>query len=72
MPSPPLASQVSVIVPTHSRAAMLVECLDALLTQSVNALEIIVVDDASTDGTQACLSAWVKRDARVKERQGRE
>ncbi len=51
MPNSKLASQVSVIVPTHSRADMLVECLDALLAQTVKALEIIVVDDASSDET---------------------
>ena len=58
MLSPKLASQVSVIVPTHSRAAMLVECLDSLLTQSVNALEIIVVDDASTDDTPSVVARY--------------
>lgn len=48
--------RVSVIVPTHNGAEMLAECLDALGRQTYRDFETIVVDDASTDGTEAWLS----------------
>jgi len=44
---------VSVIIPTHNRKELLVRCLDSLAAQTIKAsqLEVIVVDDGSTDGT---------------------
>lgn len=49
--------EISVVVPSFNRAALLPETLDAILAQSVPPLEVIVVDDGSTDGTAAMLSA---------------
>lgn len=51
-PEPPL---VSVYVPTKNRAGMLKRALDSLAAQSYPCIEIIVVDDGSTDGTQSYL-----------------
>jgi GT2 family glycosyltransferase len=42
---------VSVVVPNYNGAAYLPECLDSLRAQTYEPLEIIVVDDASTDGS---------------------
>jgi|GEM_PF-1975453 hypothetical protein len=42
---------VSVITPTYNHAAYIQECLRSALDQSVNDIEILVVDDGSTDGT---------------------
>lgn len=44
-----MPATVSVIVPVKDDAALLARCLDALATQSVAPLEIVVVDDGSTD-----------------------
>jgi GT2 family glycosyltransferase len=44
---------ISVIVPVYNGGRQLGRCLDALLTSSFPASEIIVVDDASTDGSAA-------------------
>lgn len=52
-PSQPL---VSVIIPNWNGAAHLPTCLDALRRQTYPAIEIIVVDNASTDGSQALLA----------------
>ncbi|HZU11824.1 MAG TPA: glycosyltransferase family 2 protein [Chloroflexota bacterium] len=49
---------VSVIVPTRNRADLLPGLLAALDAQAYPQREIIVVDDASTDGTGALLDAW--------------
>lgn len=46
---------VSVVVPTYNRAELLRQTLQSILAQTVPALEVIVVDDGSTDHTgQAC------------------
>ena len=46
---------ISVIVPTYQHARSLPACLEAILAQTYPFLEIIVVDDGSTDGTEAVL-----------------
>ena len=42
---------ISVIIPAYNRAELIGETLGTLLNQTVQAKEIIVVDDGSTDGT---------------------
>lgn len=44
-------SQISVVIPTCNSGAFLKQTLDSALNQTVAPLEIIVVDDGSTDGT---------------------
>ena len=56
MPTPPL---VSIVIPTYNGRALLAVCLPSLRAQSYPAdrFEVIVVDDASSDGTAAYLAA---------------
>jgi glycosyltransferase involved in cell wall biosynthesis len=49
---------VSVVVPTHKRADMLGRCLDALVAQSYDNLEVVVVDDCSPDETPEILERF--------------
>lgn len=44
-------SNLSVIIPAYNRAACIIQTIDSVLHQSVSPLEIIVVDDGSTDCT---------------------
>ena len=44
---------VSVVIPTYNRKLMLKRALDSVLDQTLKDIEVIVVDNASTDGTQA-------------------
>ncbi|MFZ5366161.1 MAG: glycosyltransferase family 2 protein [Patescibacteria group bacterium] len=43
--------KVSVVVPTYNLKEILLECLDSIINQDYHNLEVIVVDNASTDGT---------------------
>lgn len=52
---------VSVLVPTYNRANYLGECLDSLLDQTEPALEIIVIDDGSSDDTPTLAARYGER-----------
>ena len=51
---------VSVIIPTHNRAHFLPEAMDSVWTQTYRPIELIVVDDGSTDNTPRMLEEWAK------------
>ena len=53
--------KVSVVIPTYNRADLLPECLESVLAQSFRDLEIIVIDDGSTDNTREVVSAFPVR-----------
>lgn len=61
----PRAGLVSVIVPTHDTAASIEAAVDSILSQTHSDLEVIVVDDCSTDGTAALAEQRAAQDARV-------
>ena len=48
---------ISVIIPTHNRAQLLQRALNSVLAQSIAPLEIIVIDDGSTDETERMMKA---------------
>jgi glycosyltransferase involved in cell wall biosynthesis len=51
--------KVSVLVTTFNHAPFVRECLDSLTTQSFRDFEIIITDDASSDGTPDLIQAWL-------------
>lgn len=55
---------VSIIIPTYNRAHLIGETLDSVLAQTYTNWECIVVDDGSTDDTDALLQKYVERDSR--------
>ena len=59
-------SLVSVVVPTYNRAQLLPRALQSALSQTHASLEIIVVDDGSTDSTREVVSRIAAVDARVR------
>jgi glycosyltransferase involved in cell wall biosynthesis len=52
---------VSVIVPTYNCATFITDALDSVLSQDYSPLEVIVVDDGSTDGTRDVLARYGDR-----------
>lgn len=57
---------VSIIVPTHNRRDMVIRLLKSVLTGSYNKIEIIVVDDSSTDGTSDAIKKVFSRNRKVR------
>lgn len=57
--------KVSVMIPCYNAKEFIVECLESILSQDYNDLELIVSDDCSTDGTQQILRRYAK-DNRIK------
>ena len=58
--------KISVIVPVYNCEPYLPACLDSILNQTYSDLEIIVVDDGSTDGSPAICDAYTQKDARIR------
>jgi glycosyltransferase involved in cell wall biosynthesis len=58
--------KISVAIATYNRAAMVREAIAAALAQSRAPDEIVVADDASTDGTRQVLDRWSTGDTRVR------
>lgn len=56
---------ISVVIPTYNRKELLIRAVTSVLDQTWKDLEVVVVDDASTDGTEAFLRAHVT-DPRVR------
>ena len=57
--------KVSVIIPVYNVESYLRECLESILNQSLRELELICIDDGSTDGSLAILREFEKKDPRV-------
>ena len=60
------AKWVSVIVAAYNIEQYLSRCLDSLLAQTYGLLEIIVVDDGSTDGTPEICDRYARENENIK------
>ncbi len=58
--------KVSVVIPVYNAEKYLEECLDSFINQTLKEIEIICVDDGSTDSSLKILEAYQRRDYRVK------
>lgn len=59
-------NKVSVIVPVYNVEKYLPRCLDCIVGQTLKEIEIICVDDGSTDDSGAILDDYAKRDGRIR------
>ncbi len=60
------AVTVSVVMPVYNGEGCLRECLDSLCSQTLRDIEIICVDDGSTDGSLAILDEYASKDSRIR------
>lgn len=58
-------AKLSVIVPVYNVEAYVGECLESICSQDFTDLEIVCVNDGSTDGSRDVLAQWQDRDARI-------
>lgn len=59
------ASLLSVVIPMHDAAPWIGELLESVLAQDIASMEILVVDDRSTDGSDVIVDDIASRDGRV-------
>lgn len=58
--------EVSVVMAVYNEERYIASAIDSILTQKGPSIELIVVDDMSTDGTVALVRAFAARDSRVR------
>jgi glycosyltransferase involved in cell wall biosynthesis len=67
---PPLDKEldvkVSIIIPAYNTAEYLRQCLDSAINQTLKEIEIIIIDDASTDDTLEIIREYGQRDGRIR------
>ena len=55
---------VTIIIPVYNVEAYLEKCLDSVIHQTYTNLDIITVNDGSTDGSMTILEKWASKDSR--------
>jgi glycosyltransferase involved in cell wall biosynthesis len=58
--------KISVIVPVYNAAPYLRQCLESILAQTVGDIEVLTIDDGSTDGSAAICDEYAAMDSRVR------
>lgn len=58
--------KISVIIPIYNAKKYLDRCLNSVINQDYENLEIILVNDGSTDGSAQICNGWAQKDVRVK------
>lgn len=57
---------ISIVVPVYNVKDYIDRCLNSLVLQTYNDIEIILIDDGSTDGSSSKCDEWAKKDSRIK------
>jgi glycosyltransferase involved in cell wall biosynthesis len=58
--------KISVVMPVHNGLPFLDESVGSILNQTFSDFELVILDDASTDGSGEVLREWEKRDRRIR------
>lgn len=56
---------ISIIIPVYNCRQWLPACIDSILTQSYADIELLLIDDGSTDGSSAICDDYASRDPRI-------
>ena len=56
---------ISVIIPVYNASRYISQCLESVLSQSYSKLQIICIDDHSTDPSLEILHSYAKQDSRI-------
>ena len=59
------SAKISIIVPVYNVEKYLPECLDSLINQTLQDIEIICVNDGSTDSSAEILQVFSRKDQRI-------
>ena len=58
-------AELSIIVPVYNNKNYLMQCIDSIINQKLRDIEIILVDDGSTDGSGAICDKYCDLDERI-------
>ena len=58
-------AKVSIIIPTYNVEEYLEECMDSVVRQTLQDIEIICINDGSTDGSLEILKRYAQNDKRI-------
>ena len=61
-----MGKKLSIIIPIYNTSKYLKECLDSVVNQDYKNVEIICVDDGSTDDSANIVESYLKKDERFK------
>ena len=61
-----MTSKVSICIPVYNGKGFLKESLESVLSQTYKNMEILIVDDGSTDGSIEVLEEFASKDSRIK------
>ena len=57
--------KVSIIIPVYNRESTIERCLDSILTQTYKNLEVLIINDGSTDRSGEIINAYALKDSRI-------
>ena len=58
--------EITIVVPVYNVQAYLPKCMDSLLAQTFGEIEVILVDDGSTDASGAICDSYAEKDSRIR------
>ena len=60
------AALISIIIPVYNKEKYLASCLESVVRQTYSDIEIVLIDDGSTDASGAICDDWAAADSRIK------